>query len=265
MPNLSSISLKWKVPGVVVSLCLLVAFGIGLTNYQQFRSTLLHESSVRFEELIELESNIVEQWFETTITNVASMGLNPTVAEATSGFDSAWDVLGTNVDAQLQRLYISQNMFPTGEKHRLDAAEDGSFYSSQHQKFHPYFRSVLELNSYYDVFLFDMDGNLIYSVYKELDFATNFLNGPYAQSGLGRAFRRARDAAKGQVEFVDYSSYAPSANAPAGFLSTPVYDDQSNLIGVYAIQFPIGVVQNFIDKARDESAVDHLFLVDTEE
>ena len=161
MPNLSSVSLKWKVPGVVVLLCLLVAFGIGLTSYQQFRTTLLHENSVRFEELIEAEAGVVELWFEDTVKSVASMGVNPAVADAATAFDAGWESLGTNVETQLQRLYISQNMFPTGEKHRLDMAEDGSFYSQQHKKYHPYFRSVLELNSYYDVFIFDVDGNLV--------------------------------------------------------------------------------------------------------
>ena len=66
------------------------------------------------------------------------------------------------------------------------------------------------------------------------------------------------------MKFVDYSNYAPSANAPAGFISTPIFDEQSNLVGVYAIQFPIDVVQGFIDRARDDSAVDHLFLVGTD-
>jgi methyl-accepting chemotaxis protein len=264
MQYLSSISLKWKVPGVVVSLCLLVAFAIGLTSYFQFRKTLLNQNSVRFEEYIAVESEMIRQWFETTINDVGGMGLNPTVAEATVAFQSGWDGLGADAETQLQSLYISQNLFPIGEKHRLDAASDGSFYSSLHKKFHPYFRSVLELNAYYDVFLFDVDGNLIYSVYKESDFATNFLNGAYAQTGLGRAFRDARGAAKGEVKFIDYSPYAPSADAPAGFLSTPVYDAQSNLVGVYAIQFPIDVIQTFINVARDKSAVDQLYLVGTD-
>ena len=42
-----------------------------------------------------------------------------------------------------------------------------------------------------DIFIFDLDGNLVYSVYKELDYATNFISGPYASSGLGDAFRSA--------------------------------------------------------------------------
>ena len=44
-------------------------------------------------------------------------------------------------------------------------------------KYHPWFHKLQQDEGYYDVFLFDTEGNLIYSVFKELDYATNFKRG----------------------------------------------------------------------------------------
>ena len=46
-----------------------------------------------------------------------------------------------------------------------------------------------------DVFLFDPLWNLVYTVYKERDFATNIETGEWRDTGLAGVFRGARDAA----------------------------------------------------------------------
>lgn len=261
MRYLSSINLKWKVPGFVVSLCFMVAIAISLSSYLQFRKTILHEEADRFYEYLHGEAGLLENWFEGTASDVELMGVNPTVIEAVQGFASAWDSLGENRERQLQQHYIAQNVYPTGEKHRLDAAEDGSFYSKMHALYHPYLRTVLETNAYYDMFLFDADGNLIYSVYKESDFATNFNTGAFAKSGLGDAFRRARRSSHSEVHFVDFTPYAPSAGAAAAFMSTPIFNAAGDLIGVYAVQLPIGVIQALLDRSAEGADMDHVYLV----
>eukprot|EP00439_Symbiodinium_sp_Y106_P035806 s3683_g4.t1 len=61
------------------------------------------------------------------------------------------------------------------------------------QLYHPIYRDILYARNYYDIFFFDLRGNLIYSVYKELDYATNFLangTGEWKDSGLGEATLR---------------------------------------------------------------------------
>jgi methyl-accepting chemotaxis protein len=47
-------------------------------------------------------------------------------------------------------------------------------YDAAHAEFHPWFREFLLERGYYDVFLFNPDGDLIYTVFKEEDYATNF-------------------------------------------------------------------------------------------
>lgn len=141
----------------------------------------------------------------------------------------------------LQALYIGSNPHAVGEKHRLDDAGDGSRYSALHDRFHPVFREFLEEFGYYDVFLVEPEtGHVVYSVFKEVDFATSLLDGPWAESGIGRAFRAAlatEDPAA--IAFEDYSAYGPSYGAPAAFAASPVHDAEGRRIGVAVFQMPV--------------------------
>jgi len=91
----------------------------------------------------------------------------------------------------LQYLYISSNPNQTGEKHHLNKAEDGSSYSQAHSLNHPIIRNFLEKFGYYDIFLVDVGtgGHIAYSVFKEVDYATSLLNGPYSGTNLAEAYR----------------------------------------------------------------------------
>jgi methyl-accepting chemotaxis protein len=140
----------------------------------------------------------------------------------------------------LQSLYISENSHPIGAKEKLDAASDGSTYSIHHEKYHPIIRNYLEKFGYYDIFLVDLiSGDIVYSVFKEVDFATNLKNGPYTNTGIGRAFNAAAKADKNSfVVLEDFAPYEPSYNAAAAFIASPVYDGEFK-VGVLIFQAPI--------------------------
>lgn len=145
----------------------------------------------------------------------------------------------------LQRLYITDNPHPTGSKEELDAASDGSSYSGFHAEHHPWFRHFLRTRDYYDIFLFDTEGNLVYTVFKELDYATNLNTGEWRNTDLGNAFRAAKqNPTKGSQTFFDFKPYSPSHGAPASFMSEPILDKSGALAGVLVFQMPIDRINN---------------------
>ncbi|MBL8829950.1 MAG: hypothetical protein JNM18_23425, partial [Planctomycetaceae bacterium] len=73
----------------------------------------------------------------------------------------------------LQHAYIVSNPFPLGQKHRLDRGSDKSQYSAAHAKHHPFLRGFLEKFGYYDIFLTNTRGEVVYSCFKEIDFSTS--------------------------------------------------------------------------------------------
>ena len=140
----------------------------------------------------------------------------------------------------LQYHYIRANTYPLGSKHLLDRADDNSAYTKAHSEVHPVIRNYLEKFGYYDIFLVDSDtGDIVYSVYKELDYSTSLINGPYAQTNFGKAFREANASNnKDAVVLVDYKRYAPSYEAPAGFIASPIFHGKTK-VGVAVFQMPI--------------------------
>ncbi len=144
--------------------------------------------------------------------------------------------------AYLQAQYIVENPNPQGEKDQLEAAEDGSRYADLHSLYHPVLRNFQSTFGYYDLFLIDLTGNIVYSVFKETDFGTNLESGPYAGSNLADAFRVARDAEDPDaVQLVDFQPYVPSYGAPASFMASPIFDD-GRPVGVLAFQMPVGEI-----------------------
>ena len=154
-----------------------------------------------------------------------------------------------------QYAYIAKNPNPLGKKGDLDQADDGSEYSAVHARIHGYARRAVQDYGLYDFFLVDAQtGVVVYTYFKELDFATSLRDGPWAQSGLGQAYNKgmaAKDA--GSVSITDYAPYRPSYDDQASFVSTPIIED-GRTVGVLVVQLPIdrvNQIMTFGDKWKD--------------
>ena len=144
-----------------------------------------------------------------------------------------------------QKLYILDNPYNIGEKNKLIYQKDNSTYSKYHKKYHPDFNTFLEKFGLYDIFLVDNNGYVVYTNFKEKDFATNLLNGPYKNSGLARAYKNALNLKKGEISFDDFKPYEPSYNLPAAFISTPIFKDNKK-VGVLVFQFPVDILNSMM-------------------
>jgi len=140
----------------------------------------------------------------------------------------------------LQYNYISANPEKLGEKDALMGVNNNTAYDQQHQTYHPHFRAYLQEFGFYDIFLVDADsGDIVYSVFKELDYSTSLKNGPYANSGIGRAFQQANRATEADsVAFIDFAPYGPSYEDPAAFVASPIYSG-SKKVGILIFQMPV--------------------------
>lgn len=152
----------------------------------------------------------------------------------------------------LQTQYIVNNPDPVGEKEKLDNVDDGTKYSTLHERYHPIFRDIVEEFGYYDLFLIDNDGNVVYSVFKEVDFATSLRIGPYARSSLANAYRDAQKQNSSYIALSDFAAYTPSYGNPAAFMATPLYD-RTELVGVLAIQVSVDEVNEVMTSSGNWS------------
>ncbi len=147
----------------------------------------------------------------------------------------------------LQHKYIVENQNPLGKKNLLQAANDGSEYSKVHNKYHQTFNDIVQKFGFYDLFLIDVQsGEVLYSTYKEVDFATNLYNGPFKESNLSKlATKLKTNSDVTKATFVDFEIYRPSYGAPAGFVGIPIIED-GVAIGGLVIQLPIDEVNKIM-------------------
>ncbi len=149
-----------------------------------------------------------------------------------------------NAAAVLQNFYISENVHPLGQKNNLNKAADGSKYSEWHEVVHPILNDFLDKFGYYDIFILNTKGDIVYSVFKEIDFATNLLNGPHDNSNFARAYQKALAFPKSDLFVIeDFEPYDPSYFAPASFIASPIFKG-NNMIGVLVMQMPVDYINS---------------------
>ena len=224
-------------------------FLIGFNNY-------VADEELSQLDLVKLKFGL-KKYYENDVSNEYLKQNENKKINATAFFDQL-----TPTQFAIQSHYISENTNPLGSKHLLDSYEAKSPYNKLHATYHPDFREYLEKFEFYDIFLIDAEtGNVIYTVYKELDFATSLKNGPYKDSGLARAFNKALDLkTQDQIVMDDYATYTPSYDGPAGFIAAPIFSGDK-IKGVIAFQISFDKVNSYTLAKSGQEKMLETFLV----
>ncbi|MAY66344.1 MAG: GGDEF domain-containing protein, partial [Rhodospirillaceae bacterium] len=246
MPTLK---ISKKVPLVIIIASVLSTLVTGALSYRKAAVEIQHEAELKLTALGAAKTQFIRSYLESIRQDLKIQSANPLIRAALADFSSAWRELGDDAEAKLQKQYITDNPNLTGKKHLLDVSPDGSSYAAAHQKYHPWLREFMTERDYYDIFLFDTQGNLVYTVFKEADYATNLLSGKWRETDLKRAFQSAMNNAAGQASFFDFKPYAPSNGAPASFISMAVKGADGKAIGVLAFQMPIARINTIMQIA----------------
>ncbi len=153
----------------------------------------------------------------------------------------------------LQNLYMVNNPNPPLEKYKLMSANDSSIYTKIHEHFHPFFLEYLSKFGYYDIFLVDAhSGNIVYTVYKEVDFGTSLEDGPFSKTNIAEVYRNVKEHgmdSAGYYSIADYQPYHPSYNQHAAFIGAPIIQRDS-MIGVLIFQMPIDKIDDVMTNKR---------------
>lgn len=227
-----------------------------MTDFKRAFHSFIDENGIEQQDIVTLREQLAsyyEEEFGKEFIN-RNNGHRPDVRSIVNRLDEE--------SIALQYHYIRANSHPLGSKHLLDKASDNSSYSRLHEKFHPIMRSYVEKFGYYDFFLVDADtGDIVYTDFKELDFSTSLTNGPYADTNLAEAFKKANAAlSRDVVVIADLKQYFPSYMAPAGFLASPIYDGDKK-IGIGIFQFPIDSLNAIMQERSGMGQTGETYLV----
>ncbi|MDQ7045567.1 MAG: methyl-accepting chemotaxis protein [Sulfurimonas sp.] len=146
-----------------------------------------------------------------------------------------------------QYLYLVQNTKSYNSKHEFIAnTKYKDTYSDIHLQEHLSLITMLKKFGQEDVYFVNPDGMVIYSIYKNTDYATNLLSGPYKDTGLGRVFKKSQKLKVGEVTVEDISNYEPSLNKKVAFMAMPIYF-KKDYEGSIIFQFPMSKVDEIMN------------------
>jgi len=124
-----------KLPALFVLLALITVLIATTMSYLGARATLVAESENKLALALKARADAFRTWLGTIDGDIVIQASSPATVTALQEFSSAWTLLGDGAEGYLQDAYIHSNSNPTGGKHRLDAARDGSRYSAVHAKY----------------------------------------------------------------------------------------------------------------------------------
>lgn len=252
-----------KVPLSIVGGALLVSAAVGVVGYVVSSATMEFMAQERLRAISIERAEKVSGFIDALAEDVVQLA-NTAVAQDTA---KALQVTWTQLDdptAQLQKNFITDNPNPAGERWKLDLPEQKNAYSFGHKNAHPGLLSIAQGRGYADLFIFDLDGHLLYTVYKNEDFATSFAEGagPYADTALGTAYRTAVAFTEaGQVTYTDDVSYAPGGGEPASFVATKIFGLDGVARGVLAVELPLTQINEQMASRNGLGETGETFLV----
>lgn len=259
-----TLKLAHKLPMLIVGTAIFLSLLMATVSTYYFRDSIEEEAEVFLDAITGERSLALTRYLENVNATIVTLAALPSSAQALNQFQSAWKQLPgdpSDPGRVLRQAYIDDNPEQIGQKHLLRRAPGDTVYNQTHGVHHPGYVSVIENLGFYDAFLIDMKGNIIYTVFKELDYGTNLTDGIYADSGLGSVFRAAMDDIAGTVHYSDLSPYAPSNGAPAGFAATPVQNSNGETVGILALQFPLDHISGIINNANGAFETLNVYLV----
>jgi len=234
---LKNISIAKKLPALFALLTTISVVSVGMLSYMEMAKSMEKDVLTKVQATEGSLNNSFANEFGRINADLEVMAQSNVTQDALvrlgAGFENI-DNGGDNLREFLQRSYISQSPFPEGGRHNLESVDDGSYYSKFHPKYHGWFRNIMLEYGYHDIFLVSASGDVVYSVYKESDFADNVNSAKLRNTGLAQAVLKAQET--GEKSMTDFEPYAPSSNILAAFSGVPIQDQYENIIDTLVVQ-----------------------------
>jgi methyl-accepting chemotaxis protein len=253
-----------KLPAMMVGMSIFAAAIIGIVAYEKSASSLNEDASNMMQALNDARRNELGAYLESIRQDVILLSTDDDIQRMEQEFERDFMQLGANATETLKKLYIKDNPNPAGEKHKLDDAKDGSAWSKAHAEQHPWLKQLVDLRGYYDVFLISAKGDVVYTTFKEEDFATNLLNGPWKNDNIAELFRAIAANPKAGAQFTDFRPYAPSNNVPAAFIGAPLIAHDGSFKGALMFQMPIERINKVMQTAAGMGKSGETYIVGTD-
>jgi class 3 adenylate cyclase len=270
--------LRRQLAGTLVVVALMSVVLMAGLNFVAARELLDDGTRDQLVGVGEARARSIDLGIDRVLGNVAALAADLAIVESLDELDQAFSTLEdleltAEQDSELDRAYQSLVVDPLNElplerdvtlddavprtnaaryaqyhytlvdeldgRRDVDDAADGSTYSQTHADWHPFLRNVADIFGFGDLLLTDTEGNIVYSVEKSIDFATNLLEGPHRDTNLAdTVLRRLTRVPVGTAVLADMELYVPGGANPVTFASATIRRDRE-VLGALAVQISV--------------------------
>ncbi|WP_417798633.1 methyl-accepting chemotaxis protein [Terasakiella pusilla] len=264
--SLSNVKISVKLPAILVFLSLVSILVTGLLAYTKSADNMSKAAEVSMETLIDSRTAAIKNLLNGVQQDLNILSSNQMVKDALVELAVDYEDIGSeygNATEFLQTQYITNNEHKPGERHKLTRGASEDVYHDTHQRYHAWFMPLAQARAYQDLFIVDRHGNVIYSVYKEKDFATNLLNGQWKDTNFAKVFRDIKENGDNEeyVALTDFKSYAANDNEAASFMGSPVKNEENEFVGALIIQMPLKHMNRVMQNPRGLGKTGETYLV----
>ena len=198
MIKFNNIQMKPKLIGLFLLIGLFPLALIGWFAENQASSALLEKSFAQLEAVREIRRLQIKQYFDERYRDILALSTNGLIVDALQSADKSYHE-------------FSKNNKPIG---------GDEWQSSLNQELVLWLTTYKKDHAYHDLFLIDLEGNVIFTVERESDLGQNLTQSPLDNTGLGKLFKTAQQ----DIAIEDFHPFAPSNNAFAAFIGAPIKD-----------------------------------------
>jgi methyl-accepting chemotaxis protein len=249
MKILPRLKMAQKLPLVVAGAALLASMTVGFLSYSAGASTVTALTEDKLRTMAVSRARAIEDLLKSVKDDVLATASSGGIVSGIQNLVLGWALVGADDGAVARKAFITDNPNPADQRELLDTTKisGASMYTMSHQRLHVGLRGQLKARGYEDIYVFDANANLIYSVKKLDDYALSFAKGgKYADSPLAEAYAAAAKITDPtQVVYIDATPYAVTPDRPGSFMAAPVYNGKE-FLGVVAFRLPGGVINGMM-------------------
>ena len=243
-----NLSLRWK---LLIFALFISMIPIGVVGYfadDAAEKALAKEAESK---LIAVRSSRAQQltdWFTERSKNLVYNSRRPVVAQALEAVEMTFMALADN-----------ERTRSAAGRSALAPNAPVSAFNESYRATDEALAGFVDIYGLYDIFLIAEDGDIVWSAQREVDLFSNLDNGTYAETGLGKTFRKAIKGNSGDVFLSELEFYAPS-NEGARFMAAPVLSE-GRAMGVLAFQLPLNTINAILQNREGMGETGESYLV----
>ncbi|MFH2050188.1 MAG: response regulator [bacterium] len=223
-----------------LTLSILPLIVVGIINYRNTEKNLRNASVEKLHSIVEFKSELLQQYFMDYITDLSRNADLPSYILFMKKLNEAYMESGKTL-----------NGFVNSPKWTKIIDENSGDI-----------RHWAKANSYYDVLLIDVKGNILFTVKGEKDLSTNIFANPESSSILSKACRESIET--GHISFSDFGYYAFSNQYRASFMVSPIGEKEGKPEGFLVIQLPEERFDEIISRRIGFGVTEESFLIGTD-